>query len=440
MNIPNAEKDKWASGSYSKKIKLYFPELRIGLFNEDVYAESMTLEESLFDGNQALEIFGCIASRFSIEIRNKNLKLKGKMIEVSISIDNEPYRYLFHGYVDGVETVRDKSYQKLTCYDALYKYSDYDVYSIFKNLPIYRRNIKGFRDALFWELGIQQKAVTLVNDALPVRIPEEEREIAFIDAIRDLCQVNGVFGIINRDGQFEYRDLSEDEPYICVPSNLTFPSATLFAGTMSGSDGEYIDAYKSVKYEDYQLEKITKVVVRDSDTDEFDGVYGKGANKYLIENNMFALGLSGAEKRDIAKLVLNKIKDINYIPFDAVNLGLPWIEVGQTISYYIYDYSSGQPVTSIKTFNVMNRYLKGIQWLEDNYSAEGSEKQPIVKRAIEGGVTATEVNNAIEENNKEIDKKIDEMSGSTNIISVDELPTNRMPNTLYLVRGEVVVE
>ena len=116
INIPSTEKAKWESGRYQKELKLYFSYYGLTIQNSDIYGESMVLKESLFDGNGALDISGCVASSFSVEIRHQDYELKNKIVVASIRIDNGTWYPIFHGHVDSVETVRDRSYQKLTCY------------------------------------------------------------------------------------------------------------------------------------------------------------------------------------------------------------------------------------------------------------------------------------------------------------------------------------
>ena len=135
INYTNADKAKYMTGQYLKEIKLRFPQIGLTLFNDEIYSESLSLEESIFDGNGELSVIGCISNRFSIEIRNQGVSLKNKAIEVQIRIDGGSWNDLFTGYVDSVETVRDRSYQKLQCYDALYQYQDKNFFPKYNTLP-----------------------------------------------------------------------------------------------------------------------------------------------------------------------------------------------------------------------------------------------------------------------------------------------------------------
>ena len=384
--ISDAEKAKWESGRYTKALKLEFPKISLTINNSDIYAESMTLKESLFDGNDSLVISGCVSSCFSVEIRHVTRRLKGLRIVASIRIDNGSWLKLFDGYVDSVETVRDRSYMKLTCYDALQHYGSRNVRSAYNQLSN-SFTVKQLRNAIFTKLGITQKTQDLINDNVVLYKNIEATEIAAIDAIKDICKINGVFGLINRDGQFEYRTLTYYTDVLPYPSDELFPADDLFPGEVSTDNHEYIDAYSSIKYEDYVVEQIDKVTVRTGPSDTESGTAGEGDNAYVVEGNMFLDGIGQQQKQFIALRLLDNFLTATYIPFDAEVLGRPYIEVGDSVSLYVYDYSSGQPETVVMTFNVLTRTLKGIQWLRDDYSASGAQYQPEVKYAPASNVS-----------------------------------------------------
>lgn len=378
IQITDAEKRKWESGQYQKELKVYFPSINLTLDNDDIYGESMSLKESLFDGNGAIEISGCVASSFSVEIRHQALELKNQSIVASIRIDGGNWMILFRGYVDSIETIRDRSYQKLTCYDVLYLKRDENVVGALDSLgDIF--TVKQLRDAIFSYELITQETQTLPNDDVTLIKNVESNEISFGKAVKAICQMNGMFGIINRDGKFEYRQLTFWYDILPYPSDELFPSADLFPGEMATPNHEYIDAYSSMRYEDYTTALIDKVTVRDSSSDDSAGEFGTGDNNLTVEGNIFLSGLDETAKITIAENIYNAINIMAYRPFDAVSRGRPYMEVGDSVTYFVYDYSSGSPVTAIMSFNILTRSLKGIQWLRDEYSASGEQYQPIIK-------------------------------------------------------------
>lgn len=404
LNFSDSDKAKYMTGQYKKEIKLYFPQLSLTVLNDEIYSESLSLEEAIFDGNGELSIIGCISNRLSVEIRNQGIQLKNKTIQVSIRIDSGSWNQIFTGYVDSVETVRDRSYQKLQCYDALYKYQDKNFFNTYDGLA-FPVTIKTLRDALFTFIGVTQETITLVNDTVSIEQTIDDGELAVIDVVRAICQMNGVFGKMGADGKFHYVDIKVPSEFLPYPSDELFPGADLYPSD-STQETVYIDKYRNIKYEDYEVAQITGVTVRDGTGDENYGEAGSSGNVLLIEGNMFCNGLDQDVKEAIATAILSKVNLCVYTPFEAETVGLPYIECGDAIAFYVYDYSSGTPETHIMGFTVMSRYLKGIQWLTDTYSARGDEYQPEVIPVDRSGA-----------NNKQIDQIKSEVSGLENTVA-----------------------
>lgn len=416
LNFSDSDKAKYMTGQYRKEIKLYFPQLSLTVLNGQIYGESLSLEEAIFDGNGELSVIGCISNRFSIEIRNQGVQLKNKTIQVSIRIDNGSWNRIFTGYVDSVETVRDRSYQKLMCYDALYKYQDKNFFDTYDALT-FPVTIKTLRDALFTFIGVTQETITLVNDTVSIEQTIDDGELAVIDVVRAICQMNGVFGKMGADGKFHYVDIKVPSEFLPYPSDELFPGADLYPSD-STQETVYIDKYRNIKYEDYEVAQITGVTVRDGTGDENYGEAGSSGNVLLIEGNMFCNGLDQDVKEAIATAILSKVNLCVYTPFEAETVGLPYIECGDAIAFYVYDYSSGTPETHIMGFTVMSRYLKGIQWLTDTYSARGDEYQPeVIPIERSSGGNSRDV----EQIKQDVSELQTEVSGKQNYINSDLL-------------------
>ena len=191
----------------------------------DICQESMVLKERLLD-KKSVEYVGCNASVFKITINGLHKGLKGKKIEVSLHTENTvgaPIP-LFHGVVDDVKLQSNKKSIEITAYDMMYSLADEDVTSWFRTQVAYLKmgkklTIKKFRNDLFEFLGITQKKRTLANDSFSIKQlvnmvdkddeedsdEEEQEKIYALDLIKAICQINGVFGIINRNGEMDYR-------------------------------------------------------------------------------------------------------------------------------------------------------------------------------------------------------------------------------------------
>ena len=441
IHISDVDKQKWDNGNSYKSITIVFPNISLALDNNDIYGESMTLSEGLFDGNGELCIYGCISSIFCVDVRFKDalasVDFKGQYVAVSMTANESSSINLFHGFVYGVETVREKKYIKLTCYDRIGIYQDMDVYSAyhsaFVNSPIV--TVKGMRDTICTYLGITQEVQTLVNDTLVITEDESLTELAAINILRAICQINGVFGIINRDGKMEYRKVSVwagAEPY---PSNELYPSADLYPGDYSGDTHEYIEVYKSLGFQDYDVEPIDRVVVRDSANDPQSASAATTlpyTNSLLVEGNMFAEGLNSTQKAAIAQNILDEVGYLVYRPFDGVNRGYPYLEVGDSISYY------SALDSALMTFSILKRELKGVQWLEDRYTASGEQYQPEVH--YEQASNSSDVAE-VKEEVKEIQQDISDLeSNKQNFIDLDILePTWDRPEGDIVLNSRAVV-
>ena len=355
MTVSSAVKQAYLSGDH-KNLSLYFPDLDLTIGHENIVAESMSLHESIFE-TESIEFVGCISSQFKIQVRNLHEDIKGQFIVVSITTDSTTsYPIpLFCGIVDGVDMSAKRNYKTITAYDELYSKGQIDVAGWYKALtfPI---SIGNFRDRLFDYVGLEQVSTALPNDSIMIEKQYSPNELQAITVIKSLCQINGVFGIINRDGEFEY---------ITIPSSDTPPTETM-------------DAYRDITFQEYVVRPVEKLVIRESSDDE--GVsYGSGTNRYVIQGNFFAKGLEEETLLDMAENIYPNIEGFSYAPFNASSEGLPWAECGKDIiKYRIVDFensTSGSIVYKYKNFYVLNRILTGIQVLTDEYSALGDEYQ-----------------------------------------------------------------
>lgn len=376
MDISSELKQKFIDRDGTKVLTLYFPELNLTIGGGHMYDDSMSLEESLLDGS-SIEFVGCLSSAFSIELHDISASLKGKRIEGSITIEGfEEEIPLFNGYVDSVKTRLEDSWKSITCYDDLYyKAGDVDIAGWYNTLlPTDSSTVSmlNFRNSLFQYLDIEQEEIELPNDDVVIKREYEPRTLNALKTLKSICQLNGVFGIMNRDGIFEYRKLS-GVTYSLHPSEETLPGEDVFPGDVSDVE-ESIDLYMDMKYEDFDVCAIDKVLLRDSEDDA--GVsYGSGTNTYIVQNNMFIYGLDATTKANIAKEIYKNVAGFGYKPFDATNIGYPFLEVGTKIKYMVQNYTSGSgALVEVSSF-VLNRKLKGIQQLKDSYSAAGEEFQ-----------------------------------------------------------------
>lgn len=461
MDVSSEIKQLYKSDSTQKTLLVTFPDLDLTLDVANICADSMTLRESILESN-SIEFVGCISSVFELQIYGIYEKLKGERIEVSIQADNTEPIPLFQGIVDSAKMQTNKRYKKITAYDVLYTKGNTEVSAWYNSLsfPITLRDL---RNSLFSYIGITQAEIELPNDNISIKKQYDPKSLKALNVIKAICQINGAFGIINREGIFEYRILAESIVAATYPSTVLFPSTGLHpmnptsqASSVAAAEikAESFAYYKTVDYEEYEVKPVDKLTIRQNEDDK--GVtYGSGTNNYIIQGNMFTYKLAKDVLAVIAENVYKNIQGISYHPFTSVNNGLPWIECGvDAVSYYVNDYYPGierntnEPAQ--KSFYVFSRELSGIQALRDSYNAEGEEYQTEFITDLQTQIDtikqniSKDVDSKIEDytySKDEIDSMIIESGGGTvNIISVDVLPANPDSNTIYLIRGEVIVE
>lgn len=436
---------KYKNGLGTKKVKLYFPEINLTVDNNKFYEDSMVLKESLFD-DKSIEFVGCISNIFKIDLHGITADLKNKKIQVSIDLDNDNDPIiLFNGRVDSVQTELDRSYKKITCYDDLYYLAaNRDVANWYNNLrfPI---TIKALRDSLFSVIGIQQYDQKLVNDDIVISKQYAPKLLNALDVIKNICQLNGVMGIMNRQNKFEYRfPLSSNVESVPFPSLATFPGVHIFPSAISGGSGSLVahEAYMNMRYEDYVTNKITRVTVRDN-VDDIGQSFGEGTNNYIVQNNIFIYGLDDIIKKKAAENIYDNVKNFQYRPVDLECLGLPFAEVGCSYSFYVMDWLSGTGKKVVRAFPLLNRTMKGIQSLTDSCNIDGEQDQSEFVTDLNVKVDLLANTKSLDNyyTKEQVDGIIDNIETPTGftVVSCYELPGSMLPNTIYLVQGRMVV-
>lgn len=467
MKVSDHVKTAYKKDSVTKHLSLYFPELDKEVSGTLIHQESMSLSESLVD-TESIEFVGCIASKFKINVQDLKEDVKDKRIIVRIwteGTEEEPVT-LFSGIVDSAMKQSNKRIKEITAYDELYNCGKTEVADWYKSIefPI---TLKELRDSLFEYIGIEQEITVLPNDSVTIKKQYDPKTLRSLNVIKAICQINGTFGIINRQGKFEYRILGKIKNKGAYPGSLFFPGPNTFPGIGASSGGSSLAQtefafYRESKYEEFEVRPVDKVTIRQSEDE--DGVtYGDGANNYIIQGNMFTYKLDNSVLKKVAENVYNSVQGFSYYPHSLNNNGLPYVECGlDVVTYMMVDYektfseenTSGDIIYKKLSFPVLNRNLTGIQNLKDNYEAKGEEYQTefitdlqtqidtLKKKQSSSGVTQPEMEEYAYSRD-EIDEKLENFAGGggiANIVSVDAIPVNTQADTLYIVKGMVIVE
>ncbi|MCX4340961.1 MAG: hypothetical protein OSJ72_15110 [Lachnospiraceae bacterium] len=459
MEVSESVKQAYQGTGVTKYITLTFPELNISMMTGDghIHSESMHLSEGLVNSD-GIEFVGCIASKFKIQVNNLTADVKGKRLVVKIhteGTEDEPVP-LFNGIVDSAIKQSNKRVKEITAYDELYTSGNIDVASWYKSL-IFPITLKNLRDSLFGYIGLEQTETDLPNDGVSIKKQYAPNSLQALSIIKAICQINGVFGIVNREGKFEYRTLGAIDDGLYpgfYPGPDAFPGVSLGALGLDDIDPTDFSFYKKVDYEEFKVKPVDMLTIRQSEDDQ--GVtYGSGINNYIIQGNPFTYGLSKDVLMQIAENIYPNVQGFSYIPFQSENNGLPYLECGvDAAAYMMIDFETteenGEIAYNRQNFYILNRELSGIQALKDSYSAKGEEYQSEFITDLRTQIDLIKKNQGASKQDLEnyYDKDaIDDMfasfegGGGSKIISVAQLPTDIInPDAYYAIQGIVVVE
>lgn len=149
---------------------------------------------------------------------------------------------------------------------------------------------------------------------------------------------------------------------------LTIKKITQPTGTpgMVYTGSHYIG---TVEIADYNIKKIDVLQIR-ATKDDIGVLAGNkdGKNPYLIEGNPLLYGMASADLQPIATAIFNELKDVQYIPFTASMMGVPYIEPGDTIQF------NTPAGATIKTL-LMKRTFAGTQFFKDALETKAKEQR-----------------------------------------------------------------
>lgn len=370
--------------------------------NTEFFSESMELSESICSQSE-LRFGSCEASSIKFKIANVFLPMFSKWIDVRMYVDkNDKEKFPIGRYKVFSDTpTADRRWRDIVAYDVMYDILNSDVADWYNTvLPNDDSTVtlKQFMQSFIKHFGLEEVIPKdgLANDNMTVRktigiVASSETSgggetksvigeaLSGKDVITKICEINGCFGHIGRDGKFHYIYLPQDIQGL-YPANDLFPdhapdylsqaeTGHLYPqdpkGIPIGAKGTYIDA----KYDDYICRTINQIQIRQEEND-IGVIYPEKVNgtpnTYIIQDNFLVYGMSTAELKEVAKNIFEKIKGVIYRPYEANIQGNPCFEVGDPIRL----------VTRYELIEsyILERHLKGIQALRDTFSAKGVER------------------------------------------------------------------
>lgn len=376
--------------SVDKQLSIVTDDGQIHITNNELHQEQFELTESLCSESE-LTFGSCEAGMVKFTVSNIFSGLKDKWMTIKMVLAGNtanPFQIGRYKVYSDTPTA-DRTKRDIVAYDALYDVINADVAEWYNTLLPDKDSIttmKAFRDSFFKHFGIEQAGVQLVNDDMKVEKTVEPEELSGATVLNCICEINGCFGHIGRDGRFHYIYL-EQEIQGLYPRNDLYPADDLYPREPKSTRvGKKL--YISAQYEDFLVKTIDKLQIR-KEEDDIGVIVGSGTNAYVIQDNFLVYGKGSEELTGIANNIYEKIRGIIYRPFSADCKGNPCIEVGDAVRlptrYEI-----------IESY-VLKRTLKGIQALRDDYEAAGEEYR------------STQVNS--------VHKSIIQLKGKTNVLT-----------------------
>ena len=366
--------DKSAS---KKEITIETEDKSVKITNSEIHFEQFELKEILCDDDY-LTFGQCNASQLKFKISNVFTSMIGKQINVSAVINGHTDTpFVFGKYrVISDKPTDDKRYRNVTAYDAIYDIGEAEVSSWYNGLK-FPLKLKQFRDSFFAYFGVEQVETTLPNDNMEVAETIKPSELSGQTVMEAICSINGCFGHINHDGKFEYVFLKEMISGL-YPRKGLYPQKGLYP--RKGSEKEKVTGgkYKSVKYEDFVCQKVTKVQIRQSEND-IGAVYPdteitENDNSYILQDNFLVYGMGADALETVARNLYEVIKVVKYRPYNCEKIGNPCLSLGEAVNVYT--------AKEIIESYVLSRTYKGIQQPKDTISASG--KSPKYSEQVNG--------------------------------------------------------
>lgn len=389
--INSSLKEKYWDSATDKQMVISVVGTNQKIDNSMLEIGTFALEESLCSESE-LKFGACEANCVKFTARNTAGNIIGKTISIEETLDGDgenPMPYGVFKVASDVPTA-DRTKRQITAYDAMYDIINTDVKSWYAGLS-FPMTLKQFRDSFFAHLGIAQVETSLANDSMTVNktivatqtddssAVTEESAISGKTVVTAICEINGCFGNINREGKFEYIFLKAITSAL-YPAEDLFPSDNLFpsdANTESMT-GHYI----TFDYEDFQSKAITQLEIKTNE-DNAGAIVGTAGNNYSITGNFLVSDKTGAELEQIANNLLPIMAQAAYTPIKSCTcVGNPCLTLGEPIRF--------NTTREIVETYLLQRTLTGVQSKRDSISAQGTQTHSAKVNSIRDTIESVE--------------------------------------------------
>lgn len=304
-----------------------------------ISSESMTITESISTSDD-LDFGACESAEFEITVSGLDRNISKR--EFMVLEDIGDYSMSLGLYtVSSTPKQDDKDTRKIVAYDRMQLF-DSDVSGWYNSVdfPI---KLSDFTKSLCAFVGVPVLNAALVNDDLEITKTIQPSTLNGRDVLKYICQINGVFGNITRNGELQF---------------ISIPKTDDITDT--------ITVYQSSESEEFMVPDIDTVQIRQEEGDIGGTSVGDGENVYIIEGNPLVYGKTTSELISIANAIRTAIIGLSYMPASIITNGAPWVEVGDRLIVQTVD----GPVNTI----ISKRTLSGIQGAMDFYECQGTQE------------------------------------------------------------------
>ena len=342
INISNELKELYRSGNGRKKLNISISGSETKITNSNIVSESMIIKQSLSD-DENIKFGSCNSTSFEITVAEITEDLIGKEIQPKLLVDSDTTELSLGLFtVESSKKEVGRPFRKITAYDRMKKLS-VDVGEWYRSL-VFPVTVKDLRDGLCGHVGLEQVESTLPFDSMEInKTIDDDGAINGLDLMHGICELNGCFGNISRNGEFEYVYLSTGDP----------------VDTLNGILKSYPQC------EDYKTSAIDGATIKFTDSD-ITYQSTSHTNPYIITDNYLIADKTEAELISIANTIAGKINGISYRPATIESVGQPYFDLGDKVSF---NDESG----NLDTTYILKREINGIQALTDSIESSGEE-------------------------------------------------------------------
>lgn len=427
--INGKNKDLYYESSIHKELNIEIVGTQAVIDNSMRERDTFTLTESLNDGSE-LKFGSCLPNQISFTAHDVPAGIIGKKlrpVETLEGNEDDPFAYGEYKIYSDTPTA-DRTKRQIVAYDAMYDILNTDVKAWYDGLS-FPMTLREFRDSFFAHLGISQVDTSLVNDGMTVNktlttsssddsAVTAEASVSGKTIIEAICEINGAFGNINRDGKFDYVILPDIISAV-YPAEDLYPRNDLFPtdSNTESMSGHYI----TFDYENFKCKAITQLEIRANDNTA-GALVGTSGNNYVISGNFLVSDKTGAELEQIANNVFPIMKQASYTPIKSSTcVGNPCLELGDPIRF-----NTSREI--VETY-ILKRTLTGVQSKRDAITSQGLEnysKKNITMREMIAGVARR--TSALERNADYLKIQFDDL---------DESTTSRLDMAANQIQAEV---